>query len=218
VRSAIKLSFEETNSMKRPNQKEPQTEIDCPACGGTGFPKVTQPSQPGRKIYPAPCKQCLGKRPCAQIIWALPYRPFSAADFADKFFRQVRSQTQKARPWHALEFGNLPCRASRAPARAEVPPSATIAVSLLIFFICSFPFAGSSNQFQRMSFFKVRDGAICEAQFVGVSRTEICNDPFKQWRVKIELAWNSTCPFEITGGDFVRVMDDINSDGICEHG
>jgi DnaJ-class molecular chaperone len=37
------------------------TEIKCPACGGTGFPTVTQPVQPDRKVYPAPCKECGGK-------------------------------------------------------------------------------------------------------------------------------------------------------------
>jgi DnaJ-class molecular chaperone len=37
------------------------TEHKCPACNGTGFPEVTQPSQPGRKIYPVPCKSCGGK-------------------------------------------------------------------------------------------------------------------------------------------------------------
>jgi DnaJ-class molecular chaperone len=37
------------------------TEIKCPECNGTGFPVVTQPVQPGRKIYPVPCKQCGGK-------------------------------------------------------------------------------------------------------------------------------------------------------------
>jgi len=47
--------------MKRSKPKEVSTEVDCPACDGTGFPKVRQPDQPGRKIYPAPCKQCLGK-------------------------------------------------------------------------------------------------------------------------------------------------------------
>jgi DnaJ-class molecular chaperone len=36
-------------------------EVVCSACDGTGFPKVSQPAQPGRRIYPAPCKQCLGK-------------------------------------------------------------------------------------------------------------------------------------------------------------
>ena len=36
-------------------------EVECSVCDGTGFPKVRQPIQPGRKIYPAPCKQCLGK-------------------------------------------------------------------------------------------------------------------------------------------------------------
>ena len=37
------------------------TEIDCPSCNGTGFPTVVQPNQPGRKIFPARCKQCSGK-------------------------------------------------------------------------------------------------------------------------------------------------------------
>ena len=47
--------------MKKPNPKEVGTEIECPECGGTGFPKVRQPDQPGRKIFPAPCKRCFGK-------------------------------------------------------------------------------------------------------------------------------------------------------------
>jgi len=38
-----------------------QTEHECPVCNGTGFPPVQQPVQPGRKIYPAPCKKCKGK-------------------------------------------------------------------------------------------------------------------------------------------------------------
>ena len=37
------------------------TEVICSACDGTGFPKVAQPAQPGRRIYPPPCKRCLGK-------------------------------------------------------------------------------------------------------------------------------------------------------------
>jgi DnaJ-class molecular chaperone len=45
--------------MKKP--ATPQTEIKCPACGGTGFPTVTQPVQPDRKVYPEPCKKCGGK-------------------------------------------------------------------------------------------------------------------------------------------------------------
>jgi DnaJ-class molecular chaperone len=36
-------------------------EQECPACNGTGYPVVTQPVQPGHKIYPAPCKNCGGK-------------------------------------------------------------------------------------------------------------------------------------------------------------
>jgi len=33
-----------------------ETETNCPACNGTGYPVVLQPVQPGRKIYPAKCK------------------------------------------------------------------------------------------------------------------------------------------------------------------
>lgn len=47
--------------MKRSRSKLVVTEINCPACDGTGFPLVPQPQQAGRKIYPAPCPQCLGK-------------------------------------------------------------------------------------------------------------------------------------------------------------
>jgi DnaJ-class molecular chaperone len=45
--------------MKKPPTKP--TESKCPACNGTGYPVVIQPVQPGRKIYPAPCKKCGGK-------------------------------------------------------------------------------------------------------------------------------------------------------------
>lgn len=37
------------------------TEVICPACDGTGVQKVEQPTKPGRRIYPAICKVCLGK-------------------------------------------------------------------------------------------------------------------------------------------------------------
>ena len=48
---------------RRPSIK-PRTqpsESKCPVCNGTGYPVLTQPMQPGRKIYPAPCKKCGGK-------------------------------------------------------------------------------------------------------------------------------------------------------------
>jgi DnaJ-class molecular chaperone len=45
--------------MRKPSVKT--IEHICPACNGTGFPKVTQPVQPWRKIYPIQCKDCGGK-------------------------------------------------------------------------------------------------------------------------------------------------------------
>jgi DnaJ-class molecular chaperone len=36
-------------------------EVECSSCDGTGFARVKQPAQPGRKIYPPRCKQCSGK-------------------------------------------------------------------------------------------------------------------------------------------------------------
>ena len=36
-------------------------EHTCSKCNGTGFPVVTQPATPGRKIYPVKCKSCDGK-------------------------------------------------------------------------------------------------------------------------------------------------------------
>jgi DnaJ-class molecular chaperone len=33
----------------------------CKACMGTGYPAVTQPIQPGRKIYAVRCTACEGK-------------------------------------------------------------------------------------------------------------------------------------------------------------
>jgi DnaJ-class molecular chaperone len=45
--------------MKKP--REALTEVICPACDGTGLQKVKQPTQTGRKIYPAKCPECGGK-------------------------------------------------------------------------------------------------------------------------------------------------------------
>lgn len=50
----------ENEFMKKYNPKEAGTEVDCPACEGTGYPAVAQP-KPGRRIFPGRCKQCLGK-------------------------------------------------------------------------------------------------------------------------------------------------------------
>jgi DnaJ-class molecular chaperone len=46
-------------AMKKP--RKASAEIICPACDGTGFEKVKQPTQLGRKIYPPKCAECLGK-------------------------------------------------------------------------------------------------------------------------------------------------------------
>jgi DnaJ-class molecular chaperone len=46
--------------MKRLKAEDELREMKCPTCSGTGFPEVKQP-KPGRKIYPAPCKECAGK-------------------------------------------------------------------------------------------------------------------------------------------------------------
>jgi DnaJ-class molecular chaperone len=55
----MKMASPELMAMKKPY--EVLTEIICPACDGIGFPKVQQPAEPGRKIYPPACKQCFGK-------------------------------------------------------------------------------------------------------------------------------------------------------------
>jgi predicted methyltransferase len=36
-------------------------EHTCPVCNGAGFPKVKQPAQSGRRLYPVRCKACAGK-------------------------------------------------------------------------------------------------------------------------------------------------------------
>ena len=47
--------------MKRSKTEDTLIEGKCPSCAGTGFPKVEQPVEPIRKIFPAPCKECAGK-------------------------------------------------------------------------------------------------------------------------------------------------------------
>ena len=51
----MKASFKEL----RKNSKE--VEIRCDACDGRGIPSAVQPLQPGRRVYPAPCRKCAGK-------------------------------------------------------------------------------------------------------------------------------------------------------------
>jgi DnaJ-class molecular chaperone len=53
--------IEEMIAMNKLKSEDASTELKCSACDGTGFPKVAQPAQAGRKIYPPPCKWCLGK-------------------------------------------------------------------------------------------------------------------------------------------------------------
>ena len=47
--------------MEKLKTEEALQEVKCPECEGTGFPKVKQPVQPGRRVYPAPCEKCAGK-------------------------------------------------------------------------------------------------------------------------------------------------------------
>ena len=42
-------------------KKTAPTEVKCDACNGTGFPPVSQPARPGRRVYPPSCKVCGGK-------------------------------------------------------------------------------------------------------------------------------------------------------------
>jgi DnaJ-class molecular chaperone len=48
-------------AMKNLKSDDASTEVKCSGCDGTGFPRVAQPAKPGRKVYPPPCKWCLGK-------------------------------------------------------------------------------------------------------------------------------------------------------------
>lgn len=43
------------------DKSEAIAETKCPACDGTGFAKVKQPTQPGRRIYAPRCDACAGK-------------------------------------------------------------------------------------------------------------------------------------------------------------
>ena len=47
--------------MKKSKPKDVLPEVECPACDGTGFPKVKLSVQPGRRMYPAACEKCAGK-------------------------------------------------------------------------------------------------------------------------------------------------------------
>ena len=42
-------------------KKAASLEVKCEACNGTGFPPVTRPARPGRRIYLPPCTVCGGK-------------------------------------------------------------------------------------------------------------------------------------------------------------
>ena len=50
----------ELRTVRRGMKKSRPIEFECEACKGTGFPPVQQP-EPGRRIYPAPCRKCGGK-------------------------------------------------------------------------------------------------------------------------------------------------------------
>jgi DnaJ central domain len=64
-RASPGLAYDERGcQLRRPerlNMRPKIKEHTCPKCHGTGFPVVTQPVKPGRKIYPVKCKSCDGK-------------------------------------------------------------------------------------------------------------------------------------------------------------
>jgi DnaJ-class molecular chaperone len=70
--------------MKRHRSRRINTEVICPTCHGTGFPPVAQPAQPGRKLYPAPCEQCLGKGRISPLITESPEREVLANSHLDQ--------------------------------------------------------------------------------------------------------------------------------------
>jgi hypothetical protein len=47
--------------MRKPNSAKFGTEIECPACEGTGFPAVVQPAEPGRRSILRPARNVLAK-------------------------------------------------------------------------------------------------------------------------------------------------------------
>jgi hypothetical protein len=59
----------ELRTVRRGMKKPRPIEFECEACKGTGFPPVRQP-EPGRRIYPAPCRKCGGKGRIAAIALA----------------------------------------------------------------------------------------------------------------------------------------------------
>jgi hypothetical protein len=61
-------NFKEVIPVRKSKQQKVWTEIKCPACDGNGFPAVMGPIQPGRKIYPASCKQCAGKGRIRNVV------------------------------------------------------------------------------------------------------------------------------------------------------
>jgi hypothetical protein len=55
-------------------------------------------------------------------------------------------------------------------------------------------------------------------QFVSFPRAEIFNNRVEQWLMDIQIVRYSSGLLEIAGGDAVRVADNIDRDGIYEHG
>jgi len=58
-RRSLRFSDHLDDEMKKPVDRP--IERPCPACKGTGFSIVKQPTRPGVKIYPERCKKCGGK-------------------------------------------------------------------------------------------------------------------------------------------------------------
>jgi hypothetical protein len=84
-------------TVKSPNLKEAGTEIDYHAYGGTGFPKVAQAITARSQNISRLANDVLEKGVCPNNFGRYRADSFSAAaDFAEKFFRQVRSGAKGA--------------------------------------------------------------------------------------------------------------------------
>jgi DnaJ-class molecular chaperone len=59
--------------MAKRKRRQPLPSIKCPACNGSGFAKVQQPTRLGRRIYAARCHECRGNGRMPLAVRALMF-------------------------------------------------------------------------------------------------------------------------------------------------